>query len=155
MKIHLPAYSPGVHEIVQDLQAAELDLDPLAFSNSIHAALRLDRHDPYFEFKIQLNTLAMAECDRCLEQCAVEIAVDAPMLFVAGSPPKGDDVDDEEIVYVKPGTIELDLTKDLRDLTILAYSGRHLCCPECLGLCAQCGANLNEGRCSCSETSDN
>lgn len=151
MKIHLPTYPQGVHEINQDLLPEELDLDPHSFAHAIHASLRLDRHDPYFEFRIKLNTTALAECDRCLSECSVPIDAQGPMLFVAGHPPKGDEVDDEEFVYIKPGTIELDLTNDLRDFLILAYSGKHLCREDCLGLCVNCGANLNDGPCECSK----
>jgi uncharacterized protein len=28
---------------------------------------------------------------------------------------------------------------------------RFLCHPDCAGLCPQCGANLNDGPCSCQE----
>lgn len=152
MKVHLPSYPQGIHEIHQELLPAELDLDPEAFSHPINASVRLDRHDPYFEFRIKLATTANAECDRCLNECVVPILVQAPMLYVAGHPPKGDTVDDEEIVYVKPGTIELDLTAELRDFLILAYSGKHLCAEDCKGLCPNCGANRNEGPCSCPES---
>ncbi|MBK6766977.1 MAG: DUF177 domain-containing protein [bacterium] len=152
MKIHLPTYPQGIHDIQQDLLPAELDLDPQLFTHPIHAAIRLDRHDPYFEFRIKLETTANAECDRCLSECAVPIQAQAPMLYVAGHPPKGDTVDDEGIVYIKPGTIELDLTADLRDFLILSYSGKHLCSEECKGLCATCGSNQNDGPCNCSNS---
>ncbi|MCB9357227.1 MAG: DUF177 domain-containing protein [Calditrichaeota bacterium] len=149
MKIHLPTYGQGVHEINQDLEAAELELDPAIFEQAVHAALRLDRHDPYFEFRIHLTAIAHAECDRCLEGFQLPLEVRAPLLFVAGHPPKGDDVDDTDIVYFKAGTTELDLSHDFRDLLILAYSGKHLCDENCKGLCPNCGANLNEHFCEC------
>jgi uncharacterized protein len=43
----------------------------------------------------------------------------------------------------------LDLTDDLRDDILLAFPERSLCRPDCLGLCPQCGQNLNAGDCGC------
>lgn len=149
MKLHLPTYPQGIHEITEELEATELELNPDEFAHKVHVFVRLDRHDPYFDLRIKVNTTAFAECDRCLSECDVKIESENPLLFVAGHAPAGDMVDDDDITYIKPGTIELDLTDDLRDFLILAYSGRHLCSENCQGLCEKCGANLNDGPCSC------
>ncbi|MBK8130429.1 MAG: DUF177 domain-containing protein [bacterium] len=66
-----------------------------------------------------------------------------------GQPPGGEPVDDDDITYVRQGTVELDLSSDVRDFLILAFTGRHLCSEDCLGLCVNCGANLNDGPCNC------
>ncbi len=44
---------------------------------------------------------------------------------------------------------QLDLAPMLREQVILASPMHPLCVEECLGLCAQCGKNLNEGPCRC------
>ena len=41
----------------------------------------------------------------------------------------------------------LDITDDVRQEVLLSYPVRFLCREDCLGLCPQCGANLNERRC--------
>jgi len=151
VKIHLPTYPIGIHEITEDLNPADLDLSPAEFSHTVHVSIRLDRHDPYFDFRIKLSTVAAAECDRCLNETSVEIRTENPLLYVVGHAPEGDLVDDDDFSYIKPGTIELDLTQDLRDFLILAYSGRHLCSEECQGLCVNCGADLNTGSCICTQ----
>jgi uncharacterized protein len=38
--------------------------------------------------------------------------------------------------------------------TVLALPLRYLCRNDCQGLCAQCGANLNEGACACEKPAD-
>ena len=43
----------------------------------------------------------------------------------------------------------IDLTKTVRETLVLSEPMRVLCRPDCKGLCPQCGANLNEGPCSC------
>lgn len=49
----------------------------------------------------------------------------------------------------------LDLTEAVRQALVVEQSMQPLCREDCAGLCAQCGVNLNEGRCACStETVD-
>lgn len=43
----------------------------------------------------------------------------------------------------------VDLSADLREAILLKTSQFPLCSPNCLGLCSQCGANLNKGACGC------
>jgi len=47
-----------------------------------------------------------------------------------------------------------DLTEDIREAIILAFSSYPVCSQECKGLCPQCGANLNKGSCECSQPGD-
>jgi len=56
----------------------------------------------------------------------------------------------------RPGAIyavsedgELDLAPLIRELLWLAIPMKHLCDLECKGLCAHCGADLNEESCEC------
>ncbi|MFH1398202.1 MAG: DUF177 domain-containing protein [Candidatus Omnitrophota bacterium] len=43
----------------------------------------------------------------------------------------------------------LDLDQDIREEIILEYPINPLCKTDCLGLCPQCGQNLNEEECNC------
>jgi uncharacterized protein len=45
----------------------------------------------------------------------------------------------------------LELAPMLREQLILASPMHPLCSDDCLGLCARCGKNLNEGPCRCGE----
>ncbi len=44
---------------------------------------------------------------------------------------------------------QLELAPMLREHVILSAPMQPLCSDDCLGLCAQCGKNLNEGPCQC------
>ena len=46
---------------------------------------------------------------------------------------------------------QLELASMLREHVILSAPMRPLCGDDCLGLCARCGKNLNEGPCQCAE----
>lgn len=59
---------------------------------------------------------------------------------------------DKEFRFVYPleqAKREIVLDDDIRQELILDTPLKILCRPECLGLCARCGADLNEGKCKC------
>ena len=51
--------------------------------------------------------------------------------------------------YDIKGLESVTLDPDLRDEIVLEHPIRVLCRPDCRGLCAFCGANLNDGPCGC------
>ncbi len=60
------------------------------------------------------------------------------------------------VCEIKAGDESVDLTADVREAILLAFSAYPVCKPDCKGICVQCGKNLNEGSCGCkaSETDD-
>jgi uncharacterized protein len=74
-------------------------------------------------------------CMRCLGEATPELAVDAREVQQPGG--------GEELMspYVVDG--DLDLHAWARDALLLSLPGQITCTPECRGLCAQCGADLN------------
>jgi uncharacterized protein len=81
----------------------------------------------------------------------MHIKAETPMLYVLGKAGGGDDVDDADVLYIPPSTVDLDISADLRDLLILTVSGQHVCKEDCLGLCPTCGVNLNLETCKCKQ----
>ena len=75
-------------------------------------------------------------CMRCLSRAAPLFEVDAREIEQPGG---GDELSSP---YVDDG--ELDITAWARDALALAMPAQITCRPDCAGLCAQCGANLNE-----------
>ena len=154
MKVHLPAYPAGVHRIREDLTPAELELDPAVF-RAVHADLRLDRHDPYLQFEFRLQADVELQCDRCLIDFVSTVEVRSPMIYVLGSPTRGEAIDDPDLTVLPAHTTEVDLTTDLRDALILGLPGKRLCDEACRGLCPHCGADLNDRDCGCAPPADN
>ena len=48
--------------------------------------------------------------------------------------------------------VHLDLNYLVLNAILIQLPLRHLCRPDCKGLCPHCGANLNEGPCNCENT---
>jgi uncharacterized protein len=87
------------------------------------------------------------ECSRCLEPLSYDLEVDLQELFeYPETDSRGREMDDEfgdeDIPKVKDDLIDLEPL--LRDAVVLALPLQPLCKSECLGLCVECGANLNE-----------
>ncbi len=59
-----------------------------------------------------------------------------------------EEADEEDELYWYQGD-HLDLVPMLREQVILAAPMQPICREDCLGLCPQCGQNLNERRCGC------
>ena len=84
-------------------------------------------------------------CDRCLKECIEEQRQEFAEDFCrAGA---GTDDENGEVNLFQGEEIELDAV--VRDTLLAAQPVANVCCPDCKGLCPQCGANLNEGDCGC------
>jgi uncharacterized protein len=84
------------------------------------------------------------ECARCLRPFAAPLSVEVCELFLA----PGHEAPEGEEVYAVVGT-EIDLEPMLVDALTLSLPLKPLCDPDCKGLCASCGADLNQGSCDC------
>jgi uncharacterized protein len=99
-------------------------------------------------------------CSRCLVSLHHKIAEPLALTFLPGGmlPLEGDTEDDKadldesnaetDDTYGYEGE-ELDMGPVLDERLLLAIPYAPLCKPDCLGLCSQCGANLNDSECGC------
>jgi uncharacterized protein len=56
--------------------------------------------------------------------------------------------------YEEENKNEIDLTDDIREDILIRFPVNLKCSENCKGLCTECGQNLNEDECSCSENSE-
>jgi uncharacterized protein len=92
-------------------------------------------------------------CDRCLTSFSTPVLQSFDLLYLPANPSRNAheeyelNVDDLSIAYYQGQVINLD---DLvREQIHLTLPMTRLCREDCCGLCPECGANLNEGQCSC------
>jgi uncharacterized protein len=115
--------------------ALELETECVKFSGPVRAKAEVSKIANAVTVKLCLDAAINYTCCRCLNatQAALhkEFALNYP---VSGAQPK------------------IDLDPDIRDEIILDYPLKPLCRPDCKGLCAKCGKNLNQGGCSCGTT---
>ena len=82
-------------------------------------------------------------CDRCGKEFSREKVVALNCLLAT-------ELEDEENdeIYLLDGN-EIDLDEVAGTAFILAMDTKNLCSDNCKGLCAKCGADLNNGPCGC------
>lgn len=81
-------------------------------------------------------------CDRCLAAVSLPLTLALDDLFhYRAFPPPGE--------YRITETGIIDLAPLIRELALLAVPMQVFCKEACLGLCPNCGQNLNEGSCDC------
>lgn len=83
------------------------------------------------------------ECRRCLAPVSGDLAAEVREVYRAHT-----DADKDEETYALHGD-QLDLRPLARDALLLALPLAPLCRDDCAGLCATCGADLNDGPCDC------
>jgi len=94
----------------------------------------------------RLESSMSLDCVRCLDEAIVplEIALDELYYYPPQVAPPGEHRVGEDGM--------IDLAPLVRELSLLALPIKVLCRPDCLGLCQECGANLNLGDCGCDES---
>jgi uncharacterized protein len=89
-----------------------------------------------YVLRLRFHAAVEGPCMRCLEPASPTFEVDAREVSQPG------ESDDLSSPYVQDGV--LDLGTWARDALALVLPTTLLCRPDCAGLCAECGANLNE-----------
>ena len=89
------------------------------------------------------SSLLDLSCDRCGKAFSREKVVELNCLLAT-------ELEDEEHdeIYLIQGN-EVDLEEVAGTAFILAMDTKNLCSDDCKGLCAKCGADLNNGPCGC------
>lgn len=94
------------------------------------------------------------ECSRCLD--SVEYDVEGELegyLIIPGESEEPEGMDEDEFDYL-PENNQLDFEPILKAAVLVDLPYVPLCSDDCKGLCAQCGANLNDGACDCKPIED-
>ena len=89
------------------------------------------------------SSLLDLSCDRCGKEFSREKVVELDYLLAT-------ELEDEESdeIFLLEGN-EIDLDEVAGTAFILAMDTKNLCSDNCKGLCAKCGADLNNGPCGC------
>lgn len=136
----LLADGPGNnHEMTFDVPLIRLSDDLIL--KYIRGALRLSRAKEGILVQGRFAVGFDDECCRCLDPVSAEITFNLEELYM--HPPSHE----TEFSIHEDGI--LDLAPLIRSETLIIQSRSVYCRPDCKGLCAECGENLNHTTCSC------
>ena len=141
------------------LKKGRLEIDQAGLSVNVDITVNgsLNRIDDDVYLKGTVMTSVVASCSRCLDTLLYSIDTGLKSHFVP-SDDRFTSVRDVELhasdidaeVYENQ---QIDLTQSIRDSILLSVPVTCLCKEDCKGICSQCGKNLNQGLCKCSNKS--
>ena len=117
----------------EDVDAEELDIDigVMQFTDPVHVKAEAMKNGEDLTVQVHIEGDRSFTCSLCLEEF--------------------DNVFEKDITlhYDIKGLDSVSIDPDIRDEIVLDNPIRVLCRKDCRGLCASCGANLNDGPCEC------
>ena len=139
MKIRLSQIPPEGVVLREVTSARELDLETeiVSFNAPLTIVATVERITNAVTVRARVSGSRRFFCSRCLEEFDSALH---KILTVS--------------YRVSPSDRMLDIGPDIREEIILDYPLQPLCSPQCKGLCARCGENLNKGGCRCATTKE-
>ena len=110
----------------------------LPVPENVAAELAINRVTSGTVFELRFPTRLHGPCYRCLNDVVLDLAIHARE-YQATSPGEAEEL---KTPYVADN--QLQLSTWARDAIALELPQQILCRPDCAGLCAMCGENLNE-----------
>lgn len=134
MKIDINKVSHEGVLLSEEIMPQELDLDTeiVKFCSPIKVQGQAYKITNAVVVSLSLNALLATNCCRCLEDLKIDFNKSIQLNYP---------VEKNEFI--------IDLNPDLRQELILDSPLKPLCKPDCKGLCAHCGADLNKEKCRC------
>jgi uncharacterized protein len=119
---------------------------------SLRLQVRLKTDGPRVVLNGTCEALGTSTCVRCLERFSHPLSLTFRCVFLPvgmESAPENAQLGPGDIDIVFYDGEHIDLIAPVVEQIHLGLPAYPHCSPECKGLCAQCGANLNNGRCTC------
>ena len=146
MKIKYTTYPDGIHDLVFTEKAKDLGL-PEPFTGEVKLNCRMDKSSSQIVLTCDAAYSADFICDRCTENFISDL--NSNFILVKVFDPEFADSEDNNIEYLPPDAIVIDLEPDLSEILKLSLPMKRLCSDDCKGLCSGCGVNLNSEECKC------
>ena len=139
MKINLKNFQQDKSQVLEEeIDAEDLDLDigVMHFPEAVRVKAEAWKSGQDLTVQAHIEGERVFTCSLCLEEF--------------------NNVFEKDITlhYDIKGLDSVTIDSDVRDEIILDHPIRVLCRPDCRGLCAFCGTNLNEGACDCENTKE-
>jgi uncharacterized protein len=163
LQIPLLAVTDSGLDVNAEVSGAELQPEGAADlpMGSIRLTGTLSGDGEEFIFHGSLEGTYLGNCDRCLGPAEKRFQTEILWVFVHGTPPQpseeledkeGEEDFDDGVIRTFIEDNVLDLRTAAWEEAVLGAPLKLLCSEDCAGLCPVCGTNLNEARCTCSES---
>ncbi len=138
-------HSLRFHDASEVWRTLPVDVAPFVFGgldyrvsgDAVDATLTAARVGDNLTLTLDLDTLVVGPCQRCLVDAELPLAAHG-VEYVRHGESEGDDEDEGYVT-----AFQVDLERWVRDLVADALPQKFLCREDCRGLCPVCGADLN------------
>lgn len=130
---------PGQHRQVVGTLPLQLKVGESSVDGEALVTARLEGVSDGILVTVQAETVAHHQCARCLTEWSDVISIEAVELFTRRS------AGDQPAIAAD---LTIDLSQIVHDEISLNLPPDPLCLPDCAGLCAICGADLNMAPCA-------
>lgn len=141
------------------LESETLDglTDGLTLAGTVHLTGTLTGGDRRVTLTAHVKATIETVCDRCLKPLSYALGFDISEVLMSAHDvdvlvdhgADREELESENWIY---NDAHLDLNYLVLDAILTQLPLRHLCRPDCKGLCPHCGADLNDGPCDCENT---
>jgi len=134
-----------------DLEESLLIEQGSSFLEHLKYKIHLSRNGQKIKAKGSVNTRVSLVCVKCLEQFELKVHSHFDVILFPGKLVREGNasLNQEDMEYIFFEGDNIDVEKILVEQVNLFIPYRPLCGPDCKGLCANCGANLNYENCLC------
>lgn len=149
MKISIQSLKQGITEFDETVNPDFVSTGYAGhYPNPFKVKVVADKFEKDLRVSLTAQTVAEYRCDRCLGSFEQAINTSQEQLYQIGGSALSDS---DDIQHLTIDTIELDLTELLNESVILQHPIQMICSPDCKGICAGCGAELNKEKCNCKQ----
>jgi len=152
--LDLTRYRQPVSHFTRTFQPDELGGEDDAYRVAAPVELEFDVHKDKDKFRLEgrVRTTLELPCSRCLEPYQFPVDGTFDQRYLPSSEASTDaerEIEDDDLGTSYYREDQIDLNELMREQFYLALPMKPLCREDCKGLCAQCGTNLNTGKCDC------
>lgn len=126
------------------------------FLGNVTAGITVEREFDHLKAVGRVQVPVELTCSRCLVK--YRTAVDSAFtIILRRESSRHTDVEeeielcDDDLISMVYSGDEIDLSGEIEEQVAIEIPIKPLCSDDCLGLCSECGTDLNKGVCSCSD----
>jgi uncharacterized protein len=128
------------------------DRESFEVVSSVSLAFDIDKDKDQFRLIGDVHTTLQVACSRCLEPFQLPVDAEFDLRYQPHALNTGEgerEIEEDDLTTAFYRNDEIDLTQLMREQFYLSLPMKPLCRPDCQGLCAVCGTNLNLASCDC------
>jgi uncharacterized protein len=152
MNLDLREYTEFPASVDREVEAVNEDyeINGIEFVDLMHLVLTIQKVGDEYLCQGEVVVKTEQECSRCLNPFETDLSGELNFVLITE---KGKSVmardKGADVILFNPAKPVVELNEVIRQALMLSIPMKPLCSDDCLGICPNCGVNLNEQTCNC------